>query len=540
MTYCLGWKSETAAFLIADSAVTDITDYKQRKDLPEKTTFCEQQGSIDNGKKYVYERAFKLYSINKVAITLAGDVRFGNKVIELIKENLEYGIDVHKAIENSVNNYPDFSSQEHIQILVACCEDKPEIYLIDNKRQPCIGAVSDIACIGSPPEVFRECSLSFYKSFKESRKKEEHDELADETFLLRMLAFLQSYGVHHPTIEKGIGGTYSGLYVNIEKINWQPDIYYLIHGQDVSLEINNFASVFIRDNYKFIITDRNNIVLSNVVDKDAVDKSYSEEDVNYIDYLYEGVNDSFNNGLFKYIVFINFTRHVVTIVHMNYEIHHRYVCIDIQEKKKGTIGLMLNGNFNHFINDYHVAVEGPYYTVINYIPFIPIGDKQLELINSNLQELRISKLVDYGALTYKAIVYDAGAVKCWFYVKSLEEVFAFIKHYSHEEKIHIINRASDMVELEYVDGIVVFPDIKDFISNIFSQIPDKKTEKNIYLFDLLMVDNESNSSVQYTIQALANNWKEANMIAESQVKSEIGNCFILTQVGVQFYHPVYY
>jgi len=36
MTYCLGWKSKTAAFLIADSAVTSITEDKGNISLLEK------------------------------------------------------------------------------------------------------------------------------------------------------------------------------------------------------------------------------------------------------------------------------------------------------------------------------------------------------------------------------------------------------------------------------------------------------------------------------------------------------------------------
>lgn len=51
MTYCLGWTSKTAAFLIADSAVTYSEERKEYVSLSDKTTFGELQGRVLDGKK---------------------------------------------------------------------------------------------------------------------------------------------------------------------------------------------------------------------------------------------------------------------------------------------------------------------------------------------------------------------------------------------------------------------------------------------------------------------------------------------------------
>jgi len=535
MTYCLGWKSKTAAFLIADSAVTSIAENKESIKLLEKTTFNELQGSVDQGKKYVYEKAFKLYSIDNVAITFAGDTDIGIEIIDLIKEHLSVGRSTQQAIKYSIENYPDLSSYPIIQILVACYEDEPKIYSIDNKKSPFISVVNDsIISFGSPPENLREHTYSFYEAFKKTREEENYNELADEMMLLRMIALVQSYGIHNYTIEKGIGGAYSGLYVTKGGIHWQPDIYYLKHGNNAAFESNGIASVYIRNNCKFIITDKFNIALQNITKEKR-----SEADDDGIEELFKkDVVESFDSGIFKYIIFINTSRYVATIVHMNYNFFHDYVYIDIQESKKGTVGLVLSDQLCDIINDNNISIEKPNYAVINYVPYIPIEDNYLKLINDNLLELRISKEFGYAA-DYKCLIYEDNIVKEWYYV-NFEGIFAFLKHYANEETINIVNCASDMVELEYKNGIILFPSIdSDEMSDIFSKIPNKKTDKNLYLFDVLANDETGLSTVQFTIQILTNDWGNAQKEAEIQAKTEFGDCFILTPIGIKFYHPAY-
>ncbi|WP_103973309.1 hypothetical protein [Methylovulum psychrotolerans] len=104
MTYCLGWKSKTAAFLIADSAVTKRIAITEDKKLLQESSFGEKQGQMNTG-KYVYERTLKLNSVNKIAITFAGDADFGGNFVSLIKDNLDYGINIKTAIQYSINNY---------------------------------------------------------------------------------------------------------------------------------------------------------------------------------------------------------------------------------------------------------------------------------------------------------------------------------------------------------------------------------------------------------------------------------------------------
>lgn len=278
MTYCVAWKSETAAFLMADSAVTYCTEHKDSIDFPKETTFGEIQGSIDEGKRYVYEKTFKLYSIDKVAITFAGDVEFGNDLIKCISDNLSYSVSVYQAIQYSVNNYQDFSSRPHVKILIACHEEKPEIYFVDNRNKEFkyIEIIEDFISFGTLPEKLKNYSHLFYDSFKESREKEKYNELADEIMLLRMLGLIQSYGVHYNTTEKGAGGAYHGLYITKNKLHWQPDICYLLLGESIAFEESSIVAVYIRDNCSFIVTKRYNIALLNA----AI--TYSKSDIDSI------------------------------------------------------------------------------------------------------------------------------------------------------------------------------------------------------------------------------------------------------------------
>lgn len=526
MTLCLGWKSKTAAFLIADSVVT--CNKNESKNIFQETSFGEKQG--DFNKKYIYEKSLKLYSVDKIAITFAGDADFGNEMVNLIKDNLDYGRNIKESIEFSIKNYTDFCSCPHVQILVACCEDKPIIYSIDNKISSVINE-EDFISFGSPPEHLKEHLASFYNSFKISRENEFYSNLADETFLLKMIALLQVYGIHNCTIEKnGIGGAYSGLYITKEKIHWQPDSYYLIHNENPAFEEGFFTALYIRKNCQFIITKERNMVLEN--------HSKNKKSMNHVaelETIFEEVANSFDNGIFKYIIFLNLKRHVATILHMDYKHYHNFLFIDIEESKKGKVALLIKKELEYLINDNYSFAN---YPVIQHIPYIPISEEHVEAIKNILPEARISKCYGYLSV-YRGYIYKNGTAYKEYHLE-LEKIFAFIKHYSNEEMIYIVNRSSDLLELEYKDGVILFPDIKMHeMETIFSNIPDKTTDKNMYLFDVLTNDETGLASVQYTIKILTNNWKDAEKKAELQAQTEFGNIFILTRIGIEFYCPPY-
>lgn len=531
MTFCLGWVTETAAFLVADSAVTYLTEEEKHKNRSSNTSFGEKQGCIDEGKKYVYEEALKLYIYDRVAITFSGSSDFGNELVELIENHLIAGKTPLKAIENTIKNFLDFSEYESIKLLIACYESEPIIYFVDNKGKDYITEVNDFISIGSASSKFKKSCSSFYKSFLDGHIKENYNMLRDEIFLLKILALTQSYGVNNYTIEDGLGGAYSGLYITKECLKWQPDICYSIQWIDPSLRPPIITAVFIRDNNEYIInTNTHNIVLSN-----------SEKDEKKLRDSFSTVIDSFDSGVFEYFIFINKYWHVATIIHMNRKLQHDFLFIDIQERKKGTIGMLIDSRLNDMCNDFHEERVSSEDITINHIPYIPISNARVESIKSNLDEVRITKTYNSECNEYKCILYGSNdKVKEWFYIQSHKEIFAFVKHYIHEIKIHIVNCISDSLEMEVINGVVIFPEISkvDF-SLIIDEITDKKIKENLYLFDLLVNDDNSSSTIQYTIRVLSDSWDKANIEAKKQAKASVGDLFILTPIGIQFYHPAY-
>ncbi len=51
--------------------------------------------------------------------------------------------------------------------------------------------------------------------------------------LVQTLALVQSYGIHRYLLEEGVGGCFSGLYVDQQGIHWQPDTLYLVTNPDL-------------------------------------------------------------------------------------------------------------------------------------------------------------------------------------------------------------------------------------------------------------------------------------------------------------------
>ena len=64
--------------------------------------------------------------------------------------------------------------------------------------------------------------------------------------LVKTLATLQSYGIRHYLIERGVGGGFCGVALDREGVHWQPDILYLVINSSVSS--GGMVGSFARDN----------------------------------------------------------------------------------------------------------------------------------------------------------------------------------------------------------------------------------------------------------------------------------------------------
>jgi hypothetical protein len=525
MTYSVAWKTDTAAFIVTDSAVTTTSDYNYEK-TNETTSFCEQQGRLDSG-NFVYERAYKIFSKSNIAYSLAGDASFGADFIRDVAYRIEIGFDVKKSIQGAIDNYPDFIRKPDIEITVAFYDKQPELITIKNKHSNFIEYENGLVLTGSPTNELIAYTNTFHNVFMEYYLKSPQGSVSDEELLVKMIALLQSYGIHNYTINNGIGGTYTGLRVTSSGVEYQPDICYLITGENPAFDSKKMAAVNANEHSVCIInTDISDIVISNNI----TDVSESCRTA-----LLENSITRFDNGEYKYFIFMNTFCHVVCIINMNFNLDHFLLNIDVRDDKKGTLGLVVSHELQMMLNDGYNVPKSLQDTTFHCIPFIPASDNKINFIRKEITKLRVGK-INTDTPAYKFIIMEYGKQVDWYY-GNLNSIIPFLKHNKDAKFIRIVDVSTDMVSLEFENGDIIFPELGYHVDELFANIVDKERQEDIYIFDFY--PNNCDNEFLF-VHVLATDFNDALNKANLSVFNEYGYEPTLVFSGKQFYHPKYF
>lgn len=521
MTYCIAWKTESSAYIFADSAVTKLSG--DEKNGLETTSFLEKQGQIEQ-EKYVVEGAYKIFSGDNYAIGMAGDAYFATQVVELLDLHLSVGRSVDEAIKMSIANFADFFQKPYIELVIICYSDRPTVFTLKNRGNDFSTEHENLVLLGSPTEDLVSYTTNFFDSFLESWKNESHLVDRDEILFARMLGLLQSYGMHRYTLDKGIGGTYSGVRVHENGLSEQPDTCFLISGENPAFDTKKIASVSSRSRCLCIVnSDMPEIIIPNRVSniENATLESAAKKS-----------RDVFDSGRFKYIILLNLTKHSACIVNMNYEHNHMFLNLDIRDSRKGTLGFLISHKLELDLNNGYDSSND---TAIYYYPFVSAEAEQLSEIDKNIEQIRLGKLFNQAVEKYKFIIYQSGKPVDWFYGNA-ESMLPFFKHYIDREYLLIVDLSTDYVVGEFENGKLLFPE-QDFpIDEVFSKIPSKTRQEDIFIFDAYVPGKSS----PYEMNVLARNIEEAKQQATATLQSEYGEKCGLIFSGKRFYHPVFY
>lgn len=525
MTYCVAWKTSESAYLIADSAVTKVNELNNERLV---TSFGEMQGKLSSNNKYVYEKAYKIYSNDNVSIGLIGNADFGNSFIELLLLQLDYCGKVEDAINRTLLNYQNLSEYPGIQIIIAFYDNEPKLYTIDNKATPYVKYDNDFVIFGSQSEDLETYTKSFYNSFMESWKNDLRvGDKTHEFFLIRMLALLQIYGMHNYTLDDGIGGAYTGVLVNDSGAHPQPDICYVISGESVAFNTKMLTSVHVdKDHFCIINTDTASVLIPNMgIDDETESERLKSSLISAL--------DTFDSGKFKYYIFLNFSRHSAVIVNMENHLHHKFLSIDIRDELKGTIGLIVSEEFQKSLNVNYEPIVTIKDVQIIFIPYEPALKEKISFIEENINEMRVSKFYTEKLDDYKFLLLENGNVTKWFYGTE-QTIFPFIKHYKDTQHIRIVKLSTDLVALEYIDGEIDFPEIGGDLPSLLNQVIDKKGNNELYLFEFVTEQSE-----YHTLNVLSNDYETAYKEAIAEVDSTFDKYWNFMFVGMKFYHPAY-
>lgn len=526
MTYSVAWKTDTAAFIVTDSAVTTSIDQRNGESNG-TTSFGERQGRLDNG-NYVYERAYKIFSKSNIAYSLAGDAKFGTEFINDVIFRIEIGLNVESSIKGAIDNYPDFKFKPSIEVTIAFYDEHPQIVTVKNKRLTCVEFEEGLVLTGSPTKELINYTNTFYTVFMKDYLKIPLGSVSDEELLVKMIALLQSYGIHNYTIENGIGGAYTGLSVTDSGVKYQPDICYLISGENPAFDSQKIAAVNANEHSVCIInTDISDIVISNE-NSDITELCQNSFLVNS--------RNKFDRGEYKYFIFMNIYCHIVCIVNMNFSRHHLLLSLDVRKDKEGTLGLVVSNELQLMLNDGYRVPTSIQDTTFYCIPFIPAPEAKINYIKKEITKLRVGKISEPVTPKYKFILMDSGGLVDWYYGNQ-DSIIPFLKYNKDQEFIRIVDVSTDMITLEFENGDIIFPELGYHVDELFINILDKERKEDIYIFDFYP---ENGDDDYLFVHVLATNIDDALTKAKLSVYNEYGCEPTLIFSGKQFYHPKYF
>lgn len=225
MTYVIGWKSQNAVFLAADTALTSPPD--RRTAHVTMSSFGQSHVAHNESEGLIVEeRVLKLFLRRDIGLAFAGSYLLALRLAATFYESIESGANPRAALDAALFANR-IQGDDVVQLAIAYHSDGPKLLSLNaSARGADIVDDQDFVQLGNPLPIHRELTN---KWVGDALQQIPHD---SRTHLASLLGIFQSYNLFSPQMERGIGGAFCGLYVDETGGNWQPDILYVEYGGD--------------------------------------------------------------------------------------------------------------------------------------------------------------------------------------------------------------------------------------------------------------------------------------------------------------------
>jgi hypothetical protein len=224
MTFIIGWKYGGTVYLAADTAIT-ITSPSSRAEST--TSFGEAPMAAPT--HTVHEGVLKILDLGDAALALSGDYNLGVAFCEAFLSAFQDSHDIERAVRRASMSVGPFSETRRLRVMIAVpMSPEPALVAFDPLDQNPIRQLAEnqhgYFLAGSVGEEFFDVARAALTETVRMLPPTESDRI-----LVSALAVLQSIGIHHYLLPRGVGGAFCGIKVNGQGINWQPDIAYFLH-----------------------------------------------------------------------------------------------------------------------------------------------------------------------------------------------------------------------------------------------------------------------------------------------------------------------
>ena len=370
MTYCIGLRTERGVFIAADSVLSGRIPF-EGNGVNEKTTFGEVQGVVGNDAfRYMSEEGVKVCVKSDTVSGFAGDVNIANSLIDQYFAAKMIGMGARDSVRSALMSITP--CEKDADVLFAFYEDDRPCLLLVNTLNGSCHDVEGLVQLGSESLTERQSRWTelFVESLLKILYRIELNSINVDRIFTQLAAVLQNYGVHDYLLPQGIGRAFVSAWVTPGGARWQGDYLYVTYKGEPAFE-DAMCATMIRDNIVCLIN--NQASATKVLASKHLDGT-EEERYKKCLAVAEVCVESWDKGIFDYLVVFNTAKRVVVVVEMCKHLHHPLISIHAVNFD-AKIGFLWSDEIVEFSNK--IKWEGeisPDLMTLYFFPFVKISD----------------------------------------------------------------------------------------------------------------------------------------------------------------------
>ena len=301
MTLIASWKNKSGIFVAGDSVISS----SQGKTNGKFTSFGE---STEIDEVVVNDKCLKVDVLHeKLIVAGAGSDAICRDFVQDLNRKLE--LSKHDIISLIDETLDEYQRTDSCAFLFAFKENDVAYlfsYNDNESNQTTLREIDGFVYAGSVDDALIEVVSIVYSLFSKIN-------FSNEKTMVSLCAILQSFVLRHPQIENGIGGLFTGAYVDDDSIKWMRDSTFILYNEGFGKENSGInISVALRENGVFIYTPQEGI--ENKIYLNTHTLNPQKEIQKWVDKYYEGTNKKVNASDSGYLVFIHTTEAIVSIL----------------------------------------------------------------------------------------------------------------------------------------------------------------------------------------------------------------------------------
>lgn len=241
MTVVVGWNSGSEVYLCADAVITSNHSLSVAE-----SSLGELQ--IDQWGRTSQEGALKTRRYDNAGLGISSnDYKAAAELGRNIEHFLTAGADPAQAFRQAIiaSTAPGMVSPHSLAF--GCFRQNAPVLLVFNQDDT--GQVHEVADFVSLGSV-RFPRAPYQKFLQQTSAKQDEPEVR----LISLMAALQQFTIRNNWMDRGVGGTYSGLTITNEGTKYQPDILYLIQPFHSERNAQNsfMVTARVREDFMFV------------------------------------------------------------------------------------------------------------------------------------------------------------------------------------------------------------------------------------------------------------------------------------------------